>query len=119
MRQEVVTMTREKVSAEELALAKDSFLNSFIFNVDTRGKIITRMMTYEYYGYPPDFLQTLKLGIEKVTEADVLRVAKKHFQPDRFQILVVGRSTDFDRPLSVLGDVNEIDIAIPPPPQPN
>lgn len=118
MRQEVATMTREKVSDEELALAKDSFLNSFVFNVDTVGKIISRMMTYEYYGYPADFLQTLKQGIEKVTEADVLRVAQKHFQPDQFQILVVGRSTDFDRPLSLLGSVNEIDITIPPPPQP-
>jgi zinc protease len=117
MRQEVTTMTQQEVSDEELALAKDSFLNSFIFNVDTRGKVITRMMTYAYHGYPADFLQNLKKGIEQVTRADVLRVAREHFHPDRFQILVVGRSTDFDRPLSVLGDVREIDITIPPPPQ--
>ena len=38
--------------AEELALAKDSFLNSFVFNVDTRGKVISRMMTYEFWWLP-------------------------------------------------------------------
>ena len=74
-------------------------------------------MTYAYYGYPADFLQKTKENVEKVTKADVLRVARKHLQPDKVQILVVGRPDDFDEPLSVLGAVNEIDITIPPPKQ--
>lgn len=115
MKQEVVRMTQEEVTDEELNLAKDSFLNSFVFNFDTKGKIINRLMTYEYYGYPKNFLQTTKNQIEQVTKADVLRVAQKRFRPDQFQILVVGRPGDFDRPLSVLGEVQDIDITIPAP----
>lgn len=117
MLEEVRKMQQAEVTDEELALAKDSFLNSFVFNFDTRGEIVNRLMTYEYYGYPADFLQKTKANVEKVTKADVLRVAKKHLQPDKVQILAVGRPDDFDEPLSTLGSVNEIDVTIPPPQQ--
>jgi predicted Zn-dependent peptidase len=115
MIKEVQKMQEAEVTDQELALAKDSFLNSFVFNFDTKGEIVNRLMTYEYFGYPADFLQKTKQNVEKVTKADVLRVAKKHLQPDKVQILAVGRPDDFDEPLSALGPVSEIDITIPPP----
>ncbi len=117
--EEVKKMTESEVTDEELALAKDSYLNSFVFNFDTKGEIVSRLMTYAYYGYPQDFLQKTKESIEKVTKADVLRVAKKYLRPDDVQVLAVGRPEDFDEPLSVLGHVSEVDITIPPPPQRN
>jgi predicted Zn-dependent peptidase len=117
MIKEVQKMQEAEVTDQELALAKDSFLNSFVFNFDTKGEIVNRLMTYEYFGYPADFLQKTKQNVEKVTKADVLRVAKKHLQPDKVQILAVGRPDDFDEPLSALGPVSEIDITIPPPKQ--
>ncbi len=113
MVEEVKKMTESEVTNEELALAKESYLNSFVFNFDTKGEIVSRLMVYEYYGYPPDFLQKAKANIEKVTKADVLRVAREHLKPDKMQILAVGRPQDFDEPLSVFGPVHEIDIAIP------
>jgi len=114
MTDEVRKITESEVTDEELALAKEAYLNSFVFNFDSKGQIIRRLMTYEYFGYPSDFLQKTKDEIEKVTKADVLRVAQKHLQPEKMQILVVGRAEDFDEPLSVLGSVNEVDITIPP-----
>jgi zinc protease len=114
MIEEVRRIENEEVTDEELALAKESFLNSFVFNFEDKGQIITRLLTYEYYGYPADFLQQTKTEIEKVTKADVLRVAKAHLRPDKVQILVVGKPEDFDEPLSVLGTVNTLDITIPP-----
>ncbi|MBL7154277.1 MAG: insulinase family protein [Phycisphaerae bacterium] len=115
MLKEVEKMRESEVADEELALAKDSFLNSFVFNFDTKGEIVRRLMIYEYFGYPADFLQKTKENVEKVTKADVLRVAKKHLKPDKVHILAVGRPDDFDKPLSVFGPVKEIDITIPPP----
>ncbi len=112
---EVEKITQDEVTDEELALAKDSYLNSFVFNFDSKGEIITRLMTYEYYGYPPDFLQKTKENVEKVTKTDVLRAAKKHLHPETVQVLVVGQPADFDKPLTTLGDVKEIDITIPMP----
>jgi zinc protease len=117
MVEEVRKMTQEEVTDEELALAKDSFLNSFVFNFESRGQIVNRLMTYVYYGYPEDFLQKLKANVEKVTKADVLRVAKAHLRPDQVQILVVGKPDELDQPLSTLGTVQTIDITIPAPPQ--
>ncbi|MFQ6114431.1 MAG: M16 family metallopeptidase [bacterium] len=113
MRNEVEKMTKELVTDEELAQAKDIYLNSFVFNFDTKGEIVNRIMTYEYYGYPKDFLEKTKEKIEKVTKEDVLRVAKKYLQPEKLRILAVGNPELFDQPLSNLGEVREIDITIP------
>ena len=51
--------------------------------------------------------------MEKVTTADVERVAKKYLHKDQMKVLVVGNQADFDKPLSTLGPVTPIDIRIP------
>ena len=112
---EVERMKTDEITEEELNLAKDSFLNSFVFNFDTRREIINRQMTYEYYGYPQDFLEKTKTEVEKVTVEDVKRVARKYLQPDKVRLVVVGNGQDFEEPLSVLGEVNEIDVTIAVP----
>jgi len=114
---EVEALTREPVTEEELRVAKEGILNSFVFNFDSTGEIVQRLMTYEYYGYPPDFLEKFKSNIEKVSAQDVLRAAGKNLHPDQLVVLAVGRAEDFDEPLTVLGEVNSVDIAIPPPPE--
>ncbi|MEE8348983.1 MAG: pitrilysin family protein [Acidobacteriota bacterium] len=113
MKAEVVKMTQAEVTAEELELARESFLNAFVFNFDSKGEIVNRLMTYSYYGYPLDFLEKTKEGIEKVSQADILRVARQHLHPDQMQILTVGPAQDWEKELSTFGPVNEIDITIP------
>lgn len=110
---EVEKMRQTEVTEEELRLAKESFLNSFVFNFDSEGKIVTRLLTYEYYDYPADFLLQIRDRVEKVTKADVLRVARKHLHPADVRILVVGNPDGFDKPLSTLGDVETLDVTIP------
>ncbi|MGD9344381.1 MAG: pitrilysin family protein [Candidatus Aminicenantes bacterium] len=114
MREEVRRITREEVSDDELTRAKERYLNTYVFNFDSKAKIVNRLMTYSYNDYPLDFMETIKTGVEKVTKADVLRVAKKYLRPDKVQILVIGNKKAFDKPLSSLGEVNVIDITIPP-----
>ena len=108
--EEVKRMAREEVTDEELERAKRSFLNSFVFKFDTKGEIVNRLLNYEYYGFPLDFLQKTKENIEKVTKQDILRVAQTHLHPDDLVILGVGKTLDFDQPFSVLGEVDTIDI---------
>jgi len=100
-------------SAEELARAKDAILNSFVFNFDTKQELMAERMLYEFYGYPPDFLERYRAGIEKVTAADVARVARAHVHRDKLALLVVGKAQDFDRPLAGFGPVATLDVAIP------
>ncbi len=118
MLKEMKRITEQEVNDEELTKAKDMYLNSYVFNFDSRAEIVNRLMTYAYFGYPLDFTDKVKAGVEKVTKADVLRVAKEYLKPDKVQILVVGKEADFDKPLKTLGEVNVIDITIPPPPPP-
>ncbi len=115
MLDEMKRICSEEVSAEELKRAKDQFLNSYVFQFDSRAKIIRRLLIDAYYGYPLDFAEQVIRKIEKVTQADILQAARKYLHPDRVQILVVGKQGDFDKPLADLGPVNVIDIAIPVP----
>lgn len=110
---EVERMREAPPTDEEIALAKDSYLNSFVFNFDTRSEIVGRMMTYEYYDYPKDFLQQEKAGIEAVNKDDVHRVSQQYLRPDDVKVIAVGNGAEFGVPLSTLGEVTEIDITIP------
>ena len=110
---EIRRMQTDPPTEDELQRAKASYLNSFVFNFDSKAKIINRMMVYDYFDFPQDFLYTVKENIEKVTAADVLDVAKRRFHPDQMHIVVVGMQDKFDKPLSTFGQVDQIDITIP------
>jgi zinc protease len=103
------------ISEDEIKLAKDSILNSFVFNFDEPEKVLRERMAYEFYGYPADFLERFRAGVEKVQAADVARVAEKYLHKDQLAVLVVGNTAEFDKPLSSLGTVSNVDISIPPP----
>ena len=112
-----LTLLKTKpITEEEIKRAKDAILNSFVFNFDSPDKVLRERMAYEFYGYPADFLERYQAGVEKVTTADVARVAPKYLHKDQFAVLVVGNPAAFDKPLSTLGPVTNVDISIPPPP---
>jgi zinc protease len=113
LRKEMNELITGTVKPEEVRKAKDSILNSFIFEFDSKEKVLSERMRYEFYGYPPDFLEQYRANIEKVTPADVDRVARKYIHPDKMAVLVVGNPKEFDRALSTLGTVTPIDISIP------
>jgi zinc protease len=116
MLDEVNRLKTDPPTAAELSKAKDQVLNSFIFNYDSPEKTLNEQMTLAFYGYPSDFLEKYKTGIEKVTAADVTRVANKYVDPSKLGIVVVGNESEITPKLDTLGKVTPIDIAIPPPP---
>jgi len=115
VRKEINGLIKGTVQPIEMKRAKDAILNSFIFEFDSKQKVLAERMRYEFYGFPADFLEQYRAGIEKVTSADVDRVARKYLHPEKMAVLVVGNAKDFDRDLSTFGKVNTIDITIPPP----
>jgi len=114
--QQIDALKTNPISDDEIRRAKDSILNSFIFNFDTPEKVLREKMAYEFYGYPPDFLEKYRSAVDKVTKEDVARVAAKYIHKDQMRVLVVGNTSEFDKPLSTLGPVQTLDITIPPPP---
>jgi len=114
---EIENMAAKGATDDELTRAKDSVLKGFAFDFDSTGKIVQRMVSYDYYGYPRDYLQQYRAQIEKVSHSDVVRVAKQYLKTDQLAILVVGKQKGIDQPLSSLGPVKTIDITIPKPTQ--
>ena len=115
MLDEIKRITETEVTDRELELSKNGYLNSFAFKFDSVGKILERLMVYQFFGYPEDFLQRTRTAIEKVTKQDILDVARRRLHPDKMIILAVGDASKFDKPLSTLGTVNTIDITVPEP----
>lgn len=115
IRAELDKMRTTEVTARELDEAKQGVINSFVFFFDSPAKTLNRVMRYEYYGYPKDFLAQYQKAISAVTRADVLRVAKERFVPENLAIVAVGNSKDFGKALSTLGKVTALDLTIPEP----
>jgi zinc protease len=113
---EIDKLKTNPVTDDEIKRAKDSILNAFVFNFDTPDKVLRERMAYEFYGYPADFLERYRAGVEKVTTADVNRAGEKYLHKNQLAVLVVGNTSEFDKPLSSLGPVTDVDITIPPPP---
>ena len=112
---EVARIRTDLVTEQELQEAKDTVINGFVFNFDTPGKTLNRLLTYRYFGYPDDFIFQYQKAIQQVTRADILRVAKQYVDPSKFVTVAVGNPKDMKTPLTSLGPVSEIDLTIPPP----
>lgn len=124
MLNEIDDLKTKPFTDEELKRAKDEVLNSFIFRYDTPEKVLAERVSLEFYGYPPDFLDKYRAAVEKVTTADLERVAHKYVDSSKLAVLVVGNLQQIangtpgqpGKPLSDLGQVHPIDITIPMPP---
>lgn len=103
-------MSEAEVSDEELKLAKDSIINSFIFGFERSSAVVNQQARLEFYGYPEGYLENYRDNIARVTRADVLRVARKYLRTDAMKLVVVGDQKKFDQPLSVFGKVQEIKL---------
>ena len=110
---EVARLRTDPPTPEELRSAKDQLLNSFIFRYDTPEKVLAEQVTLAVYGYPADFLDRYHEAVEKVTAADVSRVAQKYIEPGKLAIVVVGNLGEIQPPLTDLGKTTQLDITIP------
>ncbi len=111
---EIKRIQAQPVTPKELAFAKESTLNSFVFNFQDPGQTLSRLMQYEYYGYPADFLFRYQKAVAGTTAADVQRVAREYLKPENIVTLVVGNQTAIQPPLTQLAaKVTPIDVTIP------
>ena len=103
-------MRTELVTEEELAEAKEAYVNSFVFSFSSPSAIVNRFIELEYDGLPKDFLQQLRARVVALTKEDLLAAAKKHFHPDRLTIVAVGSGQVLPKLLSEFGEVKEIKL---------
>jgi len=110
MIQEIQQLIDGGVTAEELETAKNSIINSDIFNYATPQQVAVAKASLDFYGMPPDGAEKRIEKIRGVTRKDVSRVAKRYIHPDQFTIIVVGNEELFDRPLDEFGPVTRIEL---------
>ncbi|HAG84233.1 MAG TPA: peptidase M16 [Cyanobacteria bacterium UBA12227] len=114
IRAQIEEIRKSPVTSEELSRAKEGVLNSFVFNFQDPGQTLSRLMRYEYYNYPADFLFRYQEAVKATTIEDVQRVAQKYLQPDQLVTLVVGNTEGIQPPLTSLSpNVTSLDITIP------
>jgi zinc protease len=113
MLDEVARIRQGEVSDEELASAKDSYINRFVFDFTSPEQIVSRLMSLEFDNRPPDLLKNYIDNIRKVTREDVLRVARKYLRPGDITFVVVGNPDTFEKPLDDFGPITTIELTDP------
>ncbi|MEM6445414.1 MAG: pitrilysin family protein [Cyanobacteria bacterium P01_D01_bin.123] len=109
VRAELERLQSAPISAEELAYAKDSTLNSFVFNFQDPSQTLSRLLRYEYFDYPEDFIFRYRQAVEAVTAADVLRVARDRLKPEDMVTVVVGQANAIESALTELSPDHSIE----------
>ena len=111
---EIEKLRTNLITEQELINAKESILNSFVFNFQNPSQTLSRLMRYEYFDYPEDFIFEYQDRVQDTTQEDVLQVAKEYLQPDQLVTVVVGDVEAMNPPLSSLeAEVNLVDISLP------
>ena len=78
-------------TAEELAAAKKYLTGSYPLRFSSSSQIADMLVGLQFEGLEPDYFAKRNGYIEKVSLADVLRVARELLKPERLTFVVVGK----------------------------
>jgi zinc protease len=91
---EIKTIREKPVTDQELEEAKSFLIGNFPLRLDTGGKMAHLLTTVEFYGLGMDYFEKYPKLIRAVTKEDVLRVAKKYLDPERYVLVVVANQSE-------------------------
>jgi predicted Zn-dependent peptidase len=95
---------------EEFERARDSYINSFVFEYDSKSRAVFQLVHLKWEGRPLDTPERDIDTITALTLEDVRRAAATYLHPDGLAIMVVGDEDTFDQPLSNFGEVRSIEL---------
>lgn len=87
---ELRRMRDEPVTAEELDDAQSYIIGTFPYTLQTTSGLADRLETLALHDLAPDYYDELPQAIRAVTREEVLRVARRHLQPDDLVVVAVG-----------------------------
>jgi zinc protease len=91
IREQLALMAQGGVSETELANAQTYLIGSLALSLDSTGSIAGLLHSMQVDGLPPEHLVRRKELIERVTQDDVLRMARRILRPDYAVTVVVGK----------------------------
>ena len=92
--EEIESIRSELVSEEELLTVKTSAIEIFPRFFSSSGAVAGTFASAEMTGLDPNFWNSYRDNLRKVTREDIQRVARKYLDPSRLVILVVGNSKE-------------------------
>lgn len=100
---EISRMRRERVDPRELQGAQDYLAGNFPITIETPNAIATQVLEAILFGLDLDELERYPQRINRVTVADIQRVAEKHLKPASLSIVLVGDASTFVQDLPGVG----------------
>ncbi len=89
------------VTDDELAITKAHFVDTFPHRFANKTRVVEALLDEEFTGRyltDPDYFAHYRTDVEKLTKADVDRIAKRLLHPDSVTLLVVGNKADLLNP---------------------
>ncbi len=91
---ELDRIRRDLVSEKELADAKAYLVGSLPLKMDSNAKRAALMGYAELYGLGLDYPWRYPTIINSITRDDILNVARKYLDPDKYLLVVVGKQPE-------------------------
>ena len=117
---ELRRIAAEPVTDEELADAKDAYLESFPAMFQTSSDTVQRLGGLEIDELPRDYYHTLREQLRAVSKEDIQRVAREHIRPEALRIIIAAdadlvRAGNPAYPVSIQ-DLGEVHVIAPSDP---
>jgi len=93
----------EEIAAEELEVVKRAAIRRIPLMFRTLGSTLTALSELAIYDRPADDYGALPARIQRVTPADVRRVAREYLAPEKLRWLVVGDTSVMRPQMATLG----------------
>lgn len=90
MMDEILARPEDFISTQKIAEAKLSLKNKFVFLFENPTQYMKLYLQLKWDGLPESYLPDYAKHLSKVSEADVLRVARQYYRPENFTVLLCG-----------------------------
>ena len=100
---EIERIRVDRISEEELSLARDYLDGVFPIRYETTTAIASALANLVIYTLNTDYYDTYRARVREVTTDDVLRAARNHLHPDQLQTVIVGDAAAIKDSISQLG----------------
>ena len=94
LQKEINKIRYQTVSAEELRNAKESYIGSFVMDVQKPRTVANFALNIERYNLPVNFYEGYIQNIKSVTLEEVQNAAIEYFTGDKARIIITGKGID-------------------------
>ncbi len=100
---EIERMRTDRISEEELSLARDYLDGVFPIRYETTTAIASALANLVIYKLNVDYYDTYRTRVRAVTRDDVLQAAQNHLHPQQLQTVIVGDAAAIRNSIAHLG----------------